>query len=87
MGDTAIDQLKAVNRELATFLKDQLEAFLTVRQSVIAMEKFLGDNPSLAEGYKACLQRVVADGSGLPNSQWTNRALGQLARIALNGTL
>lgn len=69
MGDTGVEELKAVNRELATFLKDQFEYLLMLNISVLALQKLVEGDSALAERYKACLQDVKASGPRQPNPQ------------------
>jgi hypothetical protein len=87
MDDPQIEKLKAVNRELATFLKDQLEYLLTLNLSVLAIQKVLEGDSVLSARYKACLQSVKGAGPQTPNPQRVNHYLGVLDKIQLTGTL
>ena len=87
LDESKIEQLLAVNRELGIFLEEQLDNLLSLRQSVLAIERALEGNSALRKKYEKCLQTVKDDGEGLPDIHWTNRIRGVLARLQRTGTL
>ena len=87
MDEPKLSQLLHVNRELATFLKDQLEYVLILNLSVLAIQKLVEGDSALAERYKACLQSVKDAGPQTPNPQRVAHYLGMLDKIQLTGTL
>jgi hypothetical protein len=82
-----IDKLVAVNRELAIYLEEQLDAVLALRQSVAAIERALVGSAAMKKRYEKCLQSVKDEGAGLPDMRATTRIRGVLSRLQRSGTL
>ena len=82
-----IDKLVAVNRELAIYLEEQLDAVLALRQSVTAIERVLVGNAAMKKRYEKCVQSVKDEGAGLPDLHATIRIRGVLSRLQRSGTL
>jgi hypothetical protein len=82
-----IDKLVAVNRELAIYFEEQLDAVLALRQSVVAIERALLGSAAMKKKYEKCLQSVKDEGAGLPDMQPTIRIRGVLSRLQRSGTL
>jgi hypothetical protein len=87
LDNAKIDKLVAVNRELAIFLEEQLDAVLALRQSVAAIERALLGSAAMKKRYEKCLQSVKDEGAGLPDMQATIRIRGVLSRLQRSGTL
>jgi hypothetical protein len=87
MDKSEIDQLKSVNRDLAFFLKEQLEYVLILNRSVQALQKLVEEDSALSTRYKVCLQSVKSSGLGLPNPQRLNQIGAMLQKVARDGTL
>jgi len=84
---TRIDQLLAVNRELALYLEEQLDAVLALRQSVAAIENALQGNAAMRKRYEKCLQSVKDGEESLPEIHRMNRIRGVFSRLQRSGTL
>lgn len=87
MDKSEFDQLKAVNRELAFFLKGQLEYMLTLNVSVLAIQKTIEGDSVLSARYKACLRDVKDAVPQTPNPQQVDHFRAMLDKIQLTGTL
>jgi hypothetical protein len=83
-GETArLDAVSINNRELANFLRDQLQVLLDLREKVLAIEQLIERTPSLKGEFEACLASVKADPSRQPRSAWlatAERLFGALSR-------
>lgn len=85
--DSKIEQQLDVNRELGSLLKEQLESILSLRQSVLAIERTIEGSAAMKKKFEKHLQSVKESGEGLPEVHWINRVRGSLARLQRNGTV
>lgn len=89
--DRRMEPLLEVNRKLALFLGEQMQAVIELRQSVRAMERLVEGDARRKGKYAATLEAVRSEGEGMgdgvPDPHWINRTRGMLAQLERTGTL
>jgi hypothetical protein len=84
--ESKFDQQLEVNRELGALLKQQMETSMSLRQSVLAIERTLEGNAAMKKRFEKSLQTIKDSGEGLPDVHSTSRVLGMLGRLQRSGT-
>ena len=81
------EQQLNVNRKLAAMLEEQLDILLSVRQSVLAIQKTLESNAASKKKLEQAFETVKNGAEGLPDIHWINRVRGMLAMLQRSGRL
>jgi hypothetical protein len=76
-----------VNRKLAAMLEEQLDLLLSVRQSMLAIQKTLESNAASKKKLEKALETVKDGAEGLPDVHWINRVRGTLAMLQRSGVV
>jgi hypothetical protein len=74
-----------VNRKLAAMLEEQLDLLLSVRQSMLAIQKTLESSAGSKKKLETALETVKDGAEGLPDVHWINRVRGTLAMLQRSG--
>lgn len=84
--ESELEPLLAVNRQLARFLREQMEIAIELRQSVVAMERLIEVDTRRKSKYAAMLDKVKGEGDGMKDPHWINRTRGMLSQLERTGT-
>jgi hypothetical protein len=81
------EQQLSVNRKLGAMLEEQLDLLLSVRQSMLAIQKTLEGSAASKKKLEKALETVKNGAEGLPDIHWINRVRGTLAMLRRSGVV
>jgi len=79
------EQQLTVNRKLATMLEEQLDLLLSMRRSMLAIQKTLEGTATSKKKLEKALETVKDGAEGLSDIHWINRVRGTLAMLQRSG--
>jgi hypothetical protein len=79
------EQQLNLNRKLAAMLEEQLDLLLSVRRSMLAIQKTLESSAASKKKLDRAFETVKSGAEGLPDIHWINRVRGTLAMLQRSG--